>query len=157
MKGVCRARLWVRLQVGEKCVSVPSEHALIGATGLFVRQIELPVDTPVVVRFCRGQDEVSLRGIVATTYPDLGVSVEFKKSLPWAPKKIGGTAMKVRELVARLEKADPEDIVLIDSDSQCLFLLNQRAGMFQPLGEHEATVTLTEPDKEFLRVLRVRF
>ena len=65
--------------------------------------------------------------------------------------------MKVRELAARLEKADPEDIVLIDTSSQCLFLLNQRTGMFQPLGEHEAATTLTEPDKEFLRVLHIRF
>jgi len=64
-------------------------------------------------------------------------------------------AMKVRELLARLEKADPEDTVLIDSDSQCLLLLNQRAGMFQPFeGLEEAT--FTETDKEFLRVLRVR-
>jgi len=45
--------------------------------------------------------------------------------------------MTVRELAARLEKADPEDVILIDTASQCLFLLNQRAGMFQPLGEHE--------------------
>jgi len=65
--------------------------------------------------------------------------------------------MKVRELAARLERADPEDIVLIDTASQCLLLLNQRAGMFQPLDEHEAAATLTEPDKEFLRVLRVQF
>ena len=64
--------------------------------------------------------------------------------------------MKVRELAAWLENADPEDIVLIDAMSQCLYLLNQRPGMFQPFGEHEAATTLTEPDKEFLRVLHVR-
>ena len=65
--------------------------------------------------------------------------------------------MKVRELAARLEKADPEDVVLIDIASRCLLLLNQRAGMFQPLDENEAVATLTEPDMQFLRVLRVRF
>lgn len=65
--------------------------------------------------------------------------------------------MKVRELAARLERADPEDTVLIDTDSRCLFLLNRRTGMFQPLDEHEAGGTLTEPDKEFLRKLRVQF
>ncbi len=65
--------------------------------------------------------------------------------------------MKVRELVARLEKADPEDIVLIDTDSQCLFLLNQRAGMLPPLDENGTGATLTEHDEEFLRILRVRF
>jgi hypothetical protein len=154
---VCHARLWVRLQVREKCISVPGEHALIGATELFVRQIELPEGSAVVVRFCRGQDEVSLRGIVGTTYPGLGFSVEFKKEPSLDTEEIGGTTMKVRELAARLENADPEATVLIDGASQCLFLLNRRAGMFQPLGEHEAAATLTEPDKEFLRVLRVRF
>ncbi len=65
--------------------------------------------------------------------------------------------MKVRELVARLAKADPEDIVAIDTDSQCLLLLNQRLGMFQPLDEDEEVAALTERDKEFLRILRVRF
>jgi hypothetical protein len=43
--------------------------------------------------------------------------------------------------VARLEKADPEDIVLIDTDSQCLFLINQRAGMFPPLDAHGTGAT----------------
>lgn len=64
--------------------------------------------------------------------------------------------MKVRELVARLKDADPEDIVLIDPASQCLLLLNQRAGMFQPVDGVEG-MTLTETDKEFLHVLRIRF
>ena len=64
--------------------------------------------------------------------------------------------MKVRELVARLAKADPEDIVAIDGNSQCLFLLNQRAGMFQPFDLLEEAPALTEWDKEFLCSLRVR-
>jgi hypothetical protein len=66
--------------------------------------------------------------------------------------------MKVRELVARLANADPDDIVAIDAGSNCLVLLNQRPGMFQPLDEHEAcAATLAEHDKEFLRILRLRF
>ncbi len=65
--------------------------------------------------------------------------------------------MKVRELVARLAKADPEDIVAIDGDSQCLFLLKQRSGMFQPLDLLEEDSALTERDKEFLCSLRVGF
>ena len=67
-------------------------------------------------------------------------------------------AMKVRELVATLAQADPDDIVAIDADAKCLLLHNQRPGMFQPLDENEAcAATLTECDKEFLRALRVRF
>ena len=59
--------------------------------------------------------------------------------------------MKVRELVAMLEKADPDDIVAIDADAKRLLLLNQRPGMFQPLEENEAcAATLTECDKEFV-------
>lgn len=65
--------------------------------------------------------------------------------------------MKVRELVARLPKVDPEDIVAIDTKLQCLLLLNQRPGMFQPLDEIREGSELTERDKEFLRILRVRF
>jgi hypothetical protein len=65
--------------------------------------------------------------------------------------------MRVHELVARLEKADPDDIVLIDSDSQCLFLLNRRVGMFPLLDEQGTEATLTERDEEFLRIMRVRF
>ena len=65
--------------------------------------------------------------------------------------------MNVRQLVARLAIADPEDIVVIDRDSQCLFLLNQRSGMFQPLDLLGEGAALTERDKQFLRSLRVRF
>lgn len=154
---MCGVSLWVTLQTGEQCISVEGENVLVGALGLFVRDVQLPVGTPVVVRFCRGQDEVSLRGTVCATYLNLGLSVEFKKGYSRANQRIGGTTMKVRELTARLERADPEGTVLIDTDSRCLFLLNQRTGMFQPLDEHDIAGTLTEPDQEFLRILRVRF
>lgn len=65
--------------------------------------------------------------------------------------------MKVRELVARLASANPEDTVVIDTDSRCLLLLNQRSGMFQPLDFDERDGELTDRDKEFLSSLRVRF
>lgn len=154
---MCGVRLWVRLQTAEECISVEGERVLVGALGLFVRDVELPVGTRVVVRFCRGQDEVSLPGTVCATYLNLGLSVEFKKRYSRAREKVGGTTMKVRELTARLEHADPEDTVFIDPDSRCLFLLNQRTGMFQPLDEQDTSETVTELDKELLRVLRVRF
>lgn len=66
--------------------------------------------------------------------------------------------MKVHQLMARLAKADPDDIVAIDTGLQCLLLLNQRAGMFQPLYVDEGCAApLSERDKEFLNALRVRF
>jgi hypothetical protein len=65
--------------------------------------------------------------------------------------------LKVRELVARLTAANPEDIVVIEPRSHCLFLLNRASGMFQPLDLPEETSELTERDKDFLCSLRIRF
>ena len=65
--------------------------------------------------------------------------------------------MKVRELVARLAIADPEDIVVIETDSHCLFVLNPSSGMRQPLYLLDEALALTVRDKEFLCSLRVRF
>lgn len=66
--------------------------------------------------------------------------------------------MKVGQLMVRLAKADPEDIVVIDTDLQCLLLLNQRPGMFQHVSFDEPCAgPQTQRDKEFLRLLRVRF
>ena len=168
------SHLWIKLQSGEKCICFTAEHALVGPIGFFVRGVQLPVGTPVAVQFYRGQDEVSLRGTVSAGYADLGISVEFNQGSGVAvwklltfladyygpvldTKETGGEAMKVRELAARLAKADPEDIVAIDTNSQCLLLLNQKRGMFQPLDELQEEVGLTERDKEFLHVVRVRF
>lgn len=65
--------------------------------------------------------------------------------------------MKVRELVARLAIADPDDIVVIETDSHCLFLLDPSSGMFEPLYPLEEAPALNERDKQFLCSLRVRF
>ena len=65
--------------------------------------------------------------------------------------------MKVRELVARLTIADPEDIVVIETKSYCMFLRNPRSGMFRPLHFLDEAPALTERDKELLCSLRVRF
>jgi hypothetical protein len=72
-------QLWIGLQEGTRFISVPGGHALIGATGFFVREIQLPVGAGVVVRFCRGQNEFSVEGTVATSYAGLGSSIEFKE------------------------------------------------------------------------------
>ena len=33
--------LLVKIHVGRKCISIPSKYALIGKTGLFVREVQL--------------------------------------------------------------------------------------------------------------------
>ena len=65
--------------------------------------------------------------------------------------------MSVCKLVARLAIADPEDIVVIETKSHCMFLRNPRSGMFQPLYLLDEAPALTERDKKFLCSLRVRF
>jgi hypothetical protein len=76
---MAEARLLLKIQVGTRCISVPGEHALIGASGFFVREVGLLVGTPVVVQFCRGLDEVALPGTVYAHYAGLGLSVDFKE------------------------------------------------------------------------------
>ncbi len=81
-------QLLVKIQVGPTCISVPGEHALIGATGFFAREVQLLAGTPVVVQFCRGRDEVSLPGTVYAHYADLGLSVEFKERSGLAVRRL---------------------------------------------------------------------
>ena len=84
--------------------------------------------------------------------------MRITEDLSGRSKETGGAAIKVRELVAMLAKADPDDIVAIDADAKRLLLLNQRPGMFQPLDENDACAAkLTECDKEFLRAFCVQF
>jgi hypothetical protein len=79
----------VRIQVGPKCISVPPEHVLIGAIGLFVRDVQLLAGTPVVVQFWRERDEVSLEGTVCAHYADLGLSVEFDERSRLVVERLG--------------------------------------------------------------------
>ena len=69
--------LSIKVESGKKCIAVPVGHALIGVTGFFVREIELPVGATVVVRFSRGREEISIRGTVSACYADLGLCVTF--------------------------------------------------------------------------------
>jgi hypothetical protein len=82
------SHLWLRLSAGPRCISVPGGHALVGPTGFFVREIQLPVGTAVVPQFRRGKNEVALRGTVSTSYPDLGLSVEFNEKSGPAVEKL---------------------------------------------------------------------
>jgi hypothetical protein len=59
-------------------------------TGFFVRGVQLLAGTPVVVRFCRGQDEVSVAGTVYAHYTGLGLSVEFQESSGLAIERLVG-------------------------------------------------------------------
>jgi len=81
--------LFVKIQVGPRCICVPAEHALIGPTGFFLQEVQLLAGTPVVVQFCRGRYKVSLPGTVYAHYADLGLSVEFKERSGLALQRLG--------------------------------------------------------------------
>ena len=68
----------VQIQANQKCLSVSSDFAIVGAMGVFVRNLQLATGTPVTVRVCRGLDEVTLFGIVCARYADLGLVIQFK-------------------------------------------------------------------------------
>jgi hypothetical protein len=69
--------LLVKIHVGRMCISIPGEYALIGKTGLFVRDVQLLAGTSVVIQFCRGRDKVRLPGIVYAHFANFGTVVEF--------------------------------------------------------------------------------
>ncbi len=81
--------LVVKIQVGPRCICVPGDHVLIGATDLFARDVQLLAGTRVMVQFSRGRAEVSLPGTVCAHYGDLGLSVEFKERSERAVERLG--------------------------------------------------------------------
>ena len=67
--------------------------------------------------------------------------------------------MKVKELlelIPALERADPEDVVLIDPTANSIILLNTRPGLCQRMDE-VADCALSRWDTEFLQSLGINF
>jgi hypothetical protein len=65
--------------------------------------------------------------------------------------------MKVRELlelIPALERADPEDVVLISATANSIILLNTRPGLQQGM-DKVADCALTDWDREFLHSLGI--
>jgi hypothetical protein len=79
----------VKIQAGPRCICVPGEHVLIGASGFFARDVQLLAGTCVMVQFSRGRREVSLPGTVRAQYRDLGLSVKFKEGSALAVERLG--------------------------------------------------------------------
>jgi hypothetical protein len=61
---MAKPRLLVKIQVGPRCICVPDEHVLIGASGFFVQDVQLLAGTRLMFQFSRGRDAVSLSGTV---------------------------------------------------------------------------------------------
>jgi len=65
--------------------------------------------------------------------------------------------MKVRELIARLQKVDPDFLIVIGADSQSLIVVNPRPGFCHPEElEQDGVSDFTETDLDFLRELRIK-
>ncbi|HWS97190.1 MAG TPA: hypothetical protein VN620_12050 [Candidatus Methylomirabilis sp.] len=65
--------------------------------------------------------------------------------------------MKVRELLARLQRTDPDFVILIDAASQSLMIVNPKPGFCHPSEiEGYEPSCLTEQDEEFLRDMHIK-
>jgi len=65
--------------------------------------------------------------------------------------------MKVRELIARLQKVDPDFLVVVGGDAQSLIVVNPKPGFCYPEeAEQEGASHLTETDLNFLRGLHIK-
>ena len=65
--------------------------------------------------------------------------------------------MTVRELLARLQEANPDFVIAIDAASQSLLILNPRPGFCDPSEiEKDEGSCLTEQDLMFLQSLHIK-
>jgi hypothetical protein len=86
------ADLAITIQAGEECIFVPGEHAIVGTKGIFVRDRQLGIGTPVVVRVCKNQTAVTLLGVVCANYKDLGFAIQYTE-------KTGSAALQLATLL----------------------------------------------------------
>ncbi len=61
-------------------------------------------------------------------------------------------AMTVRELIRCLRKSNPDGLVFLDSDSNCLLVVAPRPGMHQSFDEDDQ---FTAEDRRFLLRMRI--
>jgi hypothetical protein len=83
----------ITIQAGDECLLVPGEHAIVGAKGIFVRDRQLGVGTPVVVHVWKNQTALSMLGVVCANYKDLGFAIQFTETT-------GSAALQLATLLA---------------------------------------------------------
>ncbi len=83
----------VKLQVGGRTYSIPWTRAIVGTKGIFLRNIQLAVGTPVVVEICKEQIAVTIAGNVCGNCPDLGLAVEFTTKTERVEQKLATLLM----------------------------------------------------------------
>lgn len=78
----------ITIEAGREYFFVPGEHAIVGSEGIFVRNVELRVGTPVEIQVCKKQESVSLLGVVRASYTDLGIAIKFKEKTGCAARQL---------------------------------------------------------------------
>ena len=81
-------RFVIAIEAGREYFFVPGEHAIVGSEGIFVRNVELRVGTPVEIQVCTMQESVSLLGVVRASYADLGIAIKFKEKTGCAARQL---------------------------------------------------------------------
>jgi len=82
----------ITIRAGDECILVPGEHAIVGAKGIFVRDRQLGIGTPVVVHVWKNQTALSVLGVVCANYKGLGFAIQFTE-------KLGSTALQLATLL----------------------------------------------------------
>ena len=82
------ARFVITIEAGREYFYVPGEYAIVGSEGIFVRNLELRVGTPVEIQVCKKHESVNLLGVVSASYPDLGVGMQFKEKTGRAARQL---------------------------------------------------------------------
>lgn len=81
-------RFVIAIEAAGEYFFVPGEHAIVGSEGIFVRNVELRVGTPVEIQVCKKQESVSLLCIVLASYADLGIAIKFKEKTGRAARQL---------------------------------------------------------------------
>lgn len=82
------ARFVITFKAGREYFYVPGEYAIVVSDGIFVRNLDLRLGTPVEIQVCKKQESVSLLGIVRASYLDLGVAIQFKEKTGRAARQL---------------------------------------------------------------------
>jgi len=82
------ARFVITIEADREYFFVSGEHAIVGSEGIFVRNVNLRVGTPVGIHVCTKQESVSLLGVVRTSYPGMGIAIEFKEKTGRAARQL---------------------------------------------------------------------
>ena len=69
--------LEVKIQTDESQQPISCRCDILSMSGIFVRKIQLPRGTQVVVNICKGHCGATLTRVISANYKDLGLAIQF--------------------------------------------------------------------------------